>query len=323
MDTERINGIEPDIGRSHDAGIVFGSTAAEFAPTRGSVRAICEAIGLPRSTFYYQSHRSHSALELEQKIVLRLHELRDSNPNDGYRRMTRQLQDEGFHVNRKRIARLIQLHGLTTKSAKVRSGTARDQQPSAVVTTLRATGRPTRPHQAWVSDIAYVHIGSGLVYAAAVIDAWSREVVGYALSHQINRHLVSFALHSAIRARRPAFGCIHHWTSGTQYLMRGYRELLRQYGLASSVDVVSQPVPAGSGTSRSSRIVEMQEYETWEDVIQQPRQFVRDVYSRERIDAIVDRLSPTDGRLQILHQPQRIVDRRMRIATGYGIADPK
>jgi hypothetical protein len=59
-----------------------------------TVRATCEAIGLARSTYYYQSHRSASAIELEQRIVLGLHELRDSRPNDGYRRMTLQLQAE-------------------------------------------------------------------------------------------------------------------------------------------------------------------------------------------------------------------------------------
>src|SRR5882762_11933839 len=98
-----------------DAGIVFGSAATAPARKPDSVRATCEAIGLARSTYYYQSHRKASAIELEQKIVLRLHELRDEHPNDGYRRMTLQLQTEGFHVNRKRIARLMQLHSLTKR----------------------------------------------------------------------------------------------------------------------------------------------------------------------------------------------------------------
>src|ERR1700748_2554974 len=95
-----------------DAAIVFGSAATAPKRKPDSVRATCEAIGMPRSTYYYQSHRSASAIEFEQKIVLRLHELRRCRPNDGYRRMTLQLQEEGFPVNRKRIARLMQLHSL-------------------------------------------------------------------------------------------------------------------------------------------------------------------------------------------------------------------
>src|SRR5882757_3035024 len=104
-----------------DAGIVFGSAASALAKKPDSVRATCEAIGLARSTYYYQSHRSASAIELEQRIVLRLHELRQLRPNDGYRRMTLQLQAEGFHVNRKRIARLMQLHSLTKRPSRPES----------------------------------------------------------------------------------------------------------------------------------------------------------------------------------------------------------
>src|ERR1700739_4326637 len=97
--------VRPRSRRPHaDAGIVFGSAAAAPAKRPDSVRATCEAIGLARSTYYYQSHRSAAAIELEQKIVLRLHELRELYPNDGYRRMTLHLQSEGLQVNRKRIA---------------------------------------------------------------------------------------------------------------------------------------------------------------------------------------------------------------------------
>ena len=201
---------------------------------RTSVRATCEAIGLPRSTYYYQSHRSAPAIDFEHKIVLRLHELREQFPNDGYRRMTEQLQQEGFRVNRKRIARLMHLHGLTLRQPGRSDGVTRQRQPTTPVSNLLQTVRLTRPHQVWVADIAYVRIHSGLVYAAAIIDAWSREVVGYAVSSQINSRLASIALHAAVRAHRPAPGSVHHSTSGAQYVMRGYTELLRQYGLIPS-----------------------------------------------------------------------------------------
>src|ERR1700749_68338 len=87
-------------------GIVFGSAATAPAKKPDSVRATCEGIGLARSTYYYQSHPSTAAIEFEQRIVLRLHQLREAHPNDGHRRMPLQLQAEGLHVNRKRIARL-------------------------------------------------------------------------------------------------------------------------------------------------------------------------------------------------------------------------
>lgn len=274
-----------------DAGIVFGSAATAPAKKPDSVRATCEAIGLARSTYYYQSHRSASAIELEQKIVLRLHELREARPNDGYRRMTLQLQAEGFHVNRKRIARLMQLHSLSKRTSRPDNYTARPQQPRTPAANLRETARLTGPYQVWVTDVAYGHIRSGLVYAAAVIDAWSREVVGYAASLQITNRLTRIALHSAVRAHRPTPGCIHHSTCGTQYLTRSYCELLRQYGLIPSTSgTAGRPHFASHDCAQAApanHIVDIQDYETWKDVLDRPREFVQALYSRERVEAIL------------------------------------
>jgi putative transposase len=277
------------------AAIVFGSAAADADAKPASVRATCEAIGLPRSTYYYQSHRSAPALEFEHKIVLRLHELRENFPNDGYRRMTVHLQQEGLQVNRKRIARLMQLHGLTLRSAKCSGRVTRYGQSPAPVTNLWQTIRLTRPHQVWVADITYVRIRAGLVYAAAIIDAWSRVVVGYAASAQINPRLASIALHAAVRAHRPAPGSVHHSSSGAQYVMRGYTELLRQYGLIPSAggtgDHPSLSSLGHAATPPPRQVVQMQMYETWDHILGDVREFVRSLYTSERIDRVLGRQS--------------------------------
>ena len=279
-----------------EAAIVFGSAAASPARKPSSVRATCEAIGLARSTYYYQSHRSAPAVALEQKIVLRLHELRKQYPDDGYRRMTQRLLLEGLHVNRKRIARLMHLHSLTTRSAQPDHGNAfrsRISVSPASLESLRDRTRLTGPHKVWIADIAYVHIRSCLVYAAAILDLWSREVVGYAASLQISNRLASIALHSAVRAHRPAQGCIHHSTTGTQYSMRGYCELLRQYGLIPSVgDTATHSLlPSARAAYRagSRQVIEMEGYDTWEDVIHNTREFILALYTQERIDWILER----------------------------------
>jgi putative transposase len=268
-----------------DAGIVFGSAASAPAKKPDSVRATCEAIGLARSTYYYQSHRSAAAIELEQQIVLRLHELRELRPNDGYRRMTLQLQAEGFHVNRKRIARLMQLHGLTKPPSRPTGVGVRSFQPRAPIANLRDGARLTGPYQVWVTDLAYARIQSSLVYASAVIDAWSREVVGYAASLQVTNRLTRIALHSAVRSHRPVPGCIHHSTCGTQYLTHSYCELLRQYGLIPSV---GEPAGRAATASRSPRqIVDVQQFHSWKDVIQHPREFIQELYAAGRINYIL------------------------------------
>jgi putative transposase len=281
-----------------EAGIIFGSAASPPTRKPDSVRATCEAIGLARSTYYYQSHRSPAAIEFEQKIVLRLHELRELHPNDGYRRMTLQLQAEGFRVNRKRIARLMHLHCLSKTPSRVDSCAARDFQLRAPVGRPSETARLTGPYQLWVTDVSYAHIRSSLVYTAAVIDAWSREVVGYAASQQITNRLARIALHSAVRAHRPAPGCIHHSTCGSQYFTRGYCELLRQYGLVPS----SRDAAAWRDYTRippSHEIVEIQGYGTWKDVIEHSREFIGALYSAERVAGILRRGSGSEAGLGV------------------------
>src|SRR6202022_1004400 len=79
------------------------------------------------------------------------------------------------------------------------------------------------PNQVWVADITYIAIAVGFVYMAAILDAWSRRVVGYAISRSIDARLAVAALKAAIRARQPLKGCIHHSDRGSQYASEAYR----------------------------------------------------------------------------------------------------
>lgn len=293
MDVENEGSRRQQERKSHPhAAIVFGSAAAQPARRRASVRATCEAIGLPRSTYYYQSHRSSGAIALEHKIVQRLLELREEHPGDGYRRMTRQLQLEGLHVNRKRIARLMQLHNLSVRVSQSDNGVLRYRRSLPTSTVSRENVQPTAANQVWISDLAYVHIASGLIYTAAIIDVWSREVVGYAASTHINPRLPALALHSAVRARRPALGCIHHSTYGIQYLMRGYQTLLRQYGL---IPVANEARPSAqtfgaplcTAPPPVRHLIEMPGYATWDEVVERAEEYIRALYSEERIGGIL------------------------------------
>lgn len=90
---------------------------------------------------------------------------------------------------------------------------------------------PDRPNQLWVADLTYVAIPGGFVYLAAVLDAWSRKVVGYAISRSMDARIAVAALKAAIRNRAPPKGCIHHSDRGSQYASEAYRELLAAHGL--------------------------------------------------------------------------------------------
>ena len=84
--------------------------------------------------------------------------------------------------------------------------------------------RPAGPdHQHGVADITYIVIATGFVYLVAILDAWSRRVVGYAIGKRIDARLALAALRAAIAVRRPPAGCIHHSDGGSQYAAEDYR----------------------------------------------------------------------------------------------------
>jgi putative transposase len=83
-----------------------------------------------------------------------------------------------------------------------------------------------RPNQLWVGDLTYVAIPGAFVYLTAILDAWSRKVVGYAISRSMDARIAVATLKAAIRNRAPAKGCIHHSDRGSQYASEVYRELL-------------------------------------------------------------------------------------------------
>ena len=91
------------------------------------------------------------------------------------------------------------------------------------------------PNQLWVADITYIALAAGFVYLAAILDAWSRRVVGYAISRSVDARLTLAALKAALRTRRPPSGCMHHSDRGAQYASEIYRQLLAEHGLVGSM----------------------------------------------------------------------------------------
>ena len=88
------------------------------------------------------------------------------------------------------------------------------------------------PDQLWVADITYVAVAAGFVYVAVILDAWSRRVVGYAISRPIDARLTVAALTAAIECAEPPPGCVHHSDRGSQYAAQVYREPSRAMALS-------------------------------------------------------------------------------------------
>jgi putative transposase len=170
-------------------------------------------MGLARSTFYDAPAMQVSDAE----IVTRIAAISAEFEAYGYRRVGAELRHQGIVVNSKKIRRLMHEHDLQPKRRRRYAATTDSDHDAPIFANLAPNVVLERPNQLWVADITYIAITSGFVYLAAILDAWSRRVVGYAISRSIDARLALAALKAAVRSRQPPKGCIHHSDRGSQY----------------------------------------------------------------------------------------------------------
>jgi putative transposase len=127
-------------------------------------------------------------------------------------------------------------------------------------------------NQVWLADITYIRILTGFVYLAAILDACSRKVIGYAVSRSLETSLALEALRMAMSRRQPAPGVIHHSDHGIQYACEEYVTELKNYGFEISMSRTGNPYDNARMESFFKTLkneeVYLCEYETYEDVME-------------------------------------------------------
>jgi hypothetical protein len=131
---------------------------------------------LARSTYYDEPESQPIG---EARLVEQIKEVCTEWPAYGYRRVTAELHGEGRIVNHKKVMRLMKENGLTVRPRRRFIATTDSNHDGPIFPNLAKNIVPTNLNQLWVADITYIVIASGFVYLAAILDAWSRRVVGY------------------------------------------------------------------------------------------------------------------------------------------------
>jgi len=155
----------------------------------------------------------------------------------GSPRIHAELRQQGWQCSRKRVARLMrQAHLRSVRQRRRRLQTTASKHPYPVApNSLNREFEAHHPNQKWVSDITYIPIQSGWLYLAAILDLFSRRVVGWAMSASCDSLLAQNALHMALSQRQPQAELLHHSDRGSQYAAHAYQGLLAQHHITVSM----------------------------------------------------------------------------------------
>jgi putative transposase len=202
------------------------------------VRSMCQALDVSRSGYYDWLTRAPSAHAQKDQVLserIRVH-FEANRRVYGTRRLKACLADEGEHVSRRRIGRLMAQQDLEVKTRrKFKVTTDSHHGPAVAPHVLERHFDVNEPDTAYVGDITYIWTAQGWLYLAVVIDLFSRAVVGWSMSPWLKADLVTNALQMALDRRQPKAGLLMHTDRGSQYVADRYLHLMHRYGIEASM----------------------------------------------------------------------------------------
>ena len=251
-------------------------------------------MSIPRSKYYYKpkkdSHKDFAILDKIKNIALAF-------PSYGYRRITAALRREGMIVNHKKVYRIMANNGICCSIRRSYKHTTNSNHDLAKYPNLVKDLISSRPDQVWHADITYIRFEVSFAYLAAIIDGFSRKVIGYAIAKTLSPALTIAALKDAIKSRDTA-DLIHHSDQGFQYCSSRYIEILKKNSILISMSDKANPYDNAKMESffRTLKVeeVHMGDYNTYEDVLFSIPYFIEEVYNRKRLHSSLGYMPPEE-----------------------------
>ena len=264
-----------------------------------SVSRLCRNLRVSRSGYYAWCDRAPSArAQRDEVLKVHIHEAyKRGRRTYGSPRVHRELHKKALRVSRKRVIRLMQEDGLV---ARVRrryrvTSVAPNEQPLPP-NLLDRQFAADRPNQRWVGDTTELSTHGGKVYLAAILDLYSRFVVGWALSAVNDRHLTMRALDMALQHRCPQEGLLHHSDQGSTYASDDYQQMLSRHGIACSMSRRGNCYDNAAMESWFSTLKSElgEHFESARDARDQLFEYIEVFYNQQRIHSAIGYASPAE-----------------------------
>jgi putative transposase len=264
-----------------------------------TIERLCTLAQVSRAGYY--RHWAASAPRQEEIAVrAAIHDVALAHEHYGYRRITAELCRQGLVVNHKRVLRLMRADNLLCLRRRPFVPVTTDSKHGwSVVPNLARGMGLTGIDQLWVADITYVRMAEEFAYLAVVLDAFSRRVIGWALTDHLQASLAVEALTMALAARRPPPGSlIHHSDRGVQYACADYTAVLAAHGIAPSMSRIGNPYDNAKAESfmKTLKHEELQAC-SYRDIKHARRaigDFIEDVYNRNRLHSALAYRPPVE-----------------------------
>jgi|NGEPerStandDraft_6_1074524.scaffolds.fasta_scaffold82134_1 transposase InsO family protein len=269
--------------------------------TKYSVGRLCILLGISRSGYYAWRKRKPSQRAQNNQALMdhirRIH--KQSRKAYGSPRVYAQLKKQGYSCTKKRVARLMRQDGLKgqRKYRKVITTNSKHNYPVAA-NVLNREFQAEKPNQKWVADITYIPTDEGWLYVAGVLDLFSRKIVGWDMSSQIDATLVENALRMALYQRQPGKGLLHHSDRGSQYASYQIRNILAanqvQVSMSGRGNCYDNAVMESFWGTLKNEWVHHQKYRTRSEARTDIFSYIEGFYNTVRLHSTLGYLSPAE-----------------------------
>jgi transposase InsO family protein len=266
---------------------------------------MCRMLGVSKSGYFaWRDGRESPRRSQDRALSVYIQAIHTkSRQTYGSPRIHHELKANGIAVGKKRVERLMKAAGIAVvPHRRFVITTDSDHDQPVAPNLLEQDFTADAPNQRWVTDITYIPTGEGWLFLAAIVDLYSRKVVGWAMQPTMQRSLVLNALTMAVTDRQPSAGLIHHSDRGSQYASDDYRNALAAHGMVASMSrpacCYDNAVAESFWHTLKNELIHRRQFQTRDEAQHAIFEYIEVFYNRTRRHTSIGNISPTDFELQ-------------------------